>query len=337
MTVTDVAELLMERAREHPQHVVLPEVEEATILRAARLAAEQGVALPILLGSLASITRGAEECGIELDGLEVVDTDDERVRDDLIGLCREHHPELSLKGVERRMRSPLNAAALLVGAGRADAMVAGLRHATEDVILSSLAFIGLEEGISVPSSLFLMRVPGFDGPEGELIVFADGGVVIDPGAAELADIAVTTARSVRALLGWEPRLALLSFSTKGSSEHESVDRIREAVALVREREPGLAIDGELQVDAAVVPEVAARKIADVGPVAGRANILIFPDLNAGNIAYKCVQRFARADAYGPFLQGFSRTVSDLSRGSSLNDVLGVITLASLHAAGSERA
>jgi phosphate acetyltransferase len=337
VTSVDVMSLLMNRARSAPRRVVLPEASEETILRAARLAADEGVAAPVLLGKSEVVRCKAEECGVSLDGLELVDTENQAVHDDLVALCRELQPELSPKGIERRLRSPLNAAALLVAAGRVDALVAGLSHSTEDVILASLAFIGPEEGVSVPSSLFLMRVPGFEGPEGELIVFADGGVVIDPGARELADIALTTARSVKALLGWEPRVAMLSYSTKGSSEHESVDKVREAIRLARESDPGLMIDGEFQVDAAIVPEIAARKIEDVGPVAGRANILVFPDLDAGNIAYKCVQRFARADAYGPFLQGFARTVSDLSRGSTVNDVLGVVTLASLHAAGTSKA
>jgi len=161
-------------------------------------------------------------------------------------------------------------------------------------------------------------------------------VAVAPDAAELADIALTTARTVRALLGWEPRVAMLSFSTRGSGDHNSVDRVREALQMVRDRDPRLLIDGEFQVDAAIVPAVAARKVPGDSPVAGRANILIFPDLNAGNIAYKCVQRFARADAFGPFLQGFAKTVSDLSRGSSVADIVGVATMASVHAQGLKR-
>jgi phosphate acetyltransferase len=336
MTSAAVMGMLMDRARCAPRRVVLPEAVEETILRAARLAADEGVAAPMLLGPREEVRGKAQHCGVSLQGLELIDTDDQAVRDDLVTLCHELQPQLSSKGIARRLRSSLNAAAILVAVGRADALVAGLSHSTEEVILSSLAFIGHEEGVSVPSSLFLMRVPGFDGPEGELIVFADGGVVIDPGPRELADIALTTARSVRALLGWEPRVAMLSYSTKGSSEHETVDKVREAVRLAQQSDPTLAVDGEFQVDAAIIPEIAARKIDDVGQVGGRANVLIFPDLNAGNIAYKCVQRFARADAFGPFLQGFARTVSDLSRGSTVDDVLGVITLASLHAARAER-
>ena len=332
MTV-DFMAALKDRARANVQRVVFPESGEENILKAARRALDDGLALPILLGDPAELAAKAAEYGLALDGMEVVDLGDPAVLAELVEQCTALHPEISAKGAERKMRTPLNAAAMLVAAGRADALVAGLQHATQDVILASMTFIGMEEGISVPSSLFLMRVPGYEGPEGELIVFADCGVAVAPDAAELADIAIATAHTVRALLGWEPRVAMLSFSTKGSGDHESVDRVLEALKMVREREPDLAIDGELQVDAAIVPAVAARKVPEGSPVAGRANILIFPDLNSGNIAYKCVQRFAKADAFGPLLQGFAKTASDLSRGSSVADILGAVTMAGAHAGG----
>lgn len=335
MTV-DFMATLKERARVSPQRIVFPESGEENILRAARLALDEGLALPILLGNPEELAARAAEYGLTLDGIDILDVSDPAVVTELAEQCVALCPDISPKGAERKLRSALNAGALLVAAGRADALVAGLQHATQDVILASMMFIGMEAGISVPSSLFLMRVPGYEGAEGELIVFADCGVAVAPDAGELADIAIATAHTVRALLGWEPRVAMLSFSTKGSGDHESVDRVREALAMVRDREPDLAIDGELQVDAAIVPSVAARKVPEGSPVAGRANILIFPDLNAGNIAYKCVQRFAKADAFGPFLQGFAKTVSDLSRGSSVADVLGVVTMASTHAQGLKR-
>jgi phosphate acetyltransferase len=225
----------------------------------------------------------------------------------------------------------LGIASLLVAAGRAGAMVAGLQHTTQEVIVAVAGFIPLREGVSKPSSLFLMRIPGYEGPEGETLVFADCGVAISPDASQLAEIAILAAGLVRTLFTWEPRVAMLSFSTKASGYDESVKKVREALSIVRQREPGLAVDGELQLDAAIVPSVAARKSPGEESVAGRANILIFPDLNAGNIAYKCVQRFARADAFGPFFLGFEKVASDLSRGSSVADVLGVITLASVQA------
>ena len=332
MTV-DFMATLKERVRIKPQRVVFPESAEENILKAARQALDEGLALPILLGDPVELAAKAGEYGLALDGMLVVNLADPAIVTELAEQCTALHPEISAKGAERKMRTPLNAGAMLVAADRADAMVAGLLHATQDVILASMTFIGMEEGISMPSSLFLMRVPGYEGPEGELIAFADCAVAVAPDAAELADIAITTAHTVRALLGWEPRVAMLSFSTKGSGEHESVDRVLEALRMVREREPGLAIDGELQVDAAIVPAVAARKVPEGSPVAGRANILIFPDLNSGNIAYKCVQRFAKADAFGPLLQGFAKTASDLSRGSSVADILGAITMAGAHAIG----
>jgi phosphate acetyltransferase len=329
----DIMEELRARARTSPQTIVLPESSEETILRAAREILDQGIGRPMLVGAPAELAAAAAGCGVSLEGMEIVDNGDDEVRAALAAECTQLLPEISAKGAERRLRSALNVGAFLVRAGRADAMVAGYLNTTQDVILASMTFIGMKEGITTPSSLLLMRVPGFEGSEGELVVFSDCGVAIAPDAAELADIAITTADTVRALLGWQPRVAMLSFSTRGSGAHESVDRVREALAMVRQREPGLDIDGEFQVDAAVVPAVAARKVTDGSPVAGRANILIFPDLNAGNIAYKCVQRFAKADAFGPFLQGFAKTVSDLSRGSSVADVLGVATMAAVHAQG----
>jgi phosphate acetyltransferase len=265
--------------------------------------------------------------------MEVINLSDEAVLAGLIEDCHALLPEISVKGAERKFRHSLNVGSFLVRAGRADAMVAGLAHATQDVILASMSFIGMREGISTPSSIFLMRVPGFEGPEGEQIVFADCAVAVAPDAYELADIALTTAHTVRALLGWKPRIAMLSFSTKGSGEGESVEKVLEALRIARERDPDLAIDGEFQLDSAIVPGVAARKVPEGSAVAGRANILIFPDLNAGNIAYKAVQRFAKADAFGAFLQGFAKTVSDLSRGASVTDIVGLATMASVHAQG----
>ncbi len=326
---TDVMSLMSERARASRQHIVFPESSEENIVRAVCKLRDEGLAQLILVGNPLESRALAADLGLSLDGIEILDVADRDTHLALAEQCLDMFPDMSPKGVERRLRSPLNVGALLVSCGRADAMVAGLTHTTQDVILASMTFIGMQEGISTPSSLFLMKVPDFEGAEGDLIVFADCAVAVAPDAAELADIAITTARTTRVLLNCEPRVAMLSFSTRGSGDHESVDRVREAVRLVRERDPELLIDGELQVDAAVVPAVAARKVPEGSPLGGKANILIFPDLNSGNIAYKCVQRFAGAEAYGPFLQGFSRTVCDLSRGSSVADIVGVSIMASV--------
>ncbi len=330
---TDVMAGLRARARTAPQRVVFPESTEENILRAARQLADDASALPVLLGDRESVAEAAAGLGLSLAGVEVVDSADDGVRTRLIAECGTSFPDMSAKGLERRLRTPLNLGAFLVAADRADALVAGIRHTTQEVILAAMTFAGMQPGVTIPSSLVLMRVPGYEGPEGDLIVFADCGVAVAPDAAGLAEIAVTTAQSVRVLLGWEPRVAMLSFSTKGSGDHESVARVVEAVRIARELDPGLLIDGELQLDAAIVPAVAARKAPGDSPVAGRANILVFPDLNAGNIACKAVQRFAKADAVGPFLQGFAKTVCDLSRGATVADVVGASVMACVHAQG----
>jgi phosphate acetyltransferase len=205
-------------------------------------------------------------------------------------------------------------------------MVAGLVHATEKVILSSEMYVGLNPGVEIPSSYFVMDVPDWQGGEDGLIVFADCAVVVNPSSSELAGIALSSAASARALLGWEPRVAMISFSTKGSGTHPDVDKVVEALTIAREADPGLLIDGELQVDSAVVPVVSERKIKGENILKGRANILIFPDLDAGNAAYKLVQRLAGAAAYGPILQGFTKPVSDLSRGATVDDIVGATTI-----------
>ena len=321
----NVTQYLQGKARAHPKRVAFPETAERRILSAARQVLDLGIALPILIGKADAIRAKAESIGVALAGMTIVDNTDEALVDAYVTRFVAINSTLSAKTVKRMMRVPLNFAVLMEAIGDTDCTVAGLTHTTGEVILAAQMFIGLKEGIETVSSWGVWSIPGFEGADGELLVHADCAVVPDPTAAELADIAISSADTTRRLLDLEPRVALLSFSTKGSAQHEKADRVIEALAIVRQRRPDLLIDGELQLDSAIIPAVAARKMSEVGPVAGRANILIFPDLNSGNIGVKLVQIFGKAEAFGPLLQGFAKPITDLSRGATVTNIVGAVT------------
>ncbi|MBN1254345.1 MAG: phosphotransacetylase [Deltaproteobacteria bacterium] len=322
----DVMEQLRLKAKANPQRVVFPEANEEKIMRAARLVQDMGIAYPILVGEPKAVSALAGNIGVSLEGITVADyTDTAKVEQFASGFTK-INPDFPASAVKRMLKDPLNFSAMMVRIDEADCMVAGLSHTTGEVIMASEMIIGLLEGISTVSSMGIMLIPGYEGPEGNLLGIADCAVCPAPDSKELADIAISTADTVKSLLGWEPQIALLSFSTKGSASHERVDMVLKALEMVRKRRPELLIDGELQLDSTIVPEVAARKVKGGSPVAGKANVLIFPDLNAGNIGVKLVQQFAKAVAYGPLLQGFAKPVSDLSRGAPVEEIVGATTM-----------
>ena len=303
------------------RRIVLPDALDERTLRAARICTDQHLAETVLIGEEAAIRSLAREVSVSLNGIAIEDP----VRSPQLNSFAKTYFDLRrLKGLSEdeafaTIKRPLFFGAMMVRLGMAHGSVAGSLSTTGDVLRAGLQIIGLADGISIASSFFLIVFPG------KTYSFADGAVVPDPSADQLADIAISTAANHRSLTGEVPVVAMLSFSTKGSAEHPMVDKVRQATEIVRRKRADLSVDGELQLDAAIVPSVGARKAAG-SPVAGHANVLIFPNLDSGNIGYKLAQRLAGAEALGPIVQGLRRPAFDLSRGASVDDIVTVIAI-----------
>lgn len=325
-------EHIINKAKADRQRIVLPEATDPRMLEAARRAVDEKTAFVVLLGDPAAIEKAAQAQNISLQGIQVMDHRAHPRREEWIAEYAEKRKSkgLTLEQARETMKDPLFFGAMMVHKGEMDGMVAGAVNSTPNVIRASLHMIGPQEGIKTVSSCFLMIVPDCPYGAGGVLMYGDAGVVPDPNEEQLADIAIATAQSMEALVGVEPIVAMLSFSTYGSASHPLVDKVKKATEIVKKKKPDLKVDGELQGDAALIESIGQRK-APGSPVAGKANTLIFPDLNAGNIAYKLTERLAKAEAYGPLLQGLALPVNDLSRGCNDRDIFNTIAITSVEA------
>lgn len=325
---------IWEAAKSNKKKIVLPEGNEERTIAAAQKIYDLGLAHPILVGDTNEILAKAKELDVDLSHVEIINPNEAENLQKYINAFYELRKAkgVTMEKAEKIVRDPLYFATMMVKLDDADGMVSGAVHTTGDLLRPGLQIIKTAPGVSCVSSFFIMEVPNSPYGDNGLLFFADCAVNPMPNEDMLASIAIATADNARILSKIDPKVAMLSFSTMGSADHEVVDKVRNATIKAKELRPDLDIDGELQLDAAIVPKVAKQK-APESKVAGNANILVFPDLQAGNIGYKLVQRFANAEAIGPVCQGFAKPINDLSRGCSSEDIVNVVALTAVQAQG----
>ena len=328
----EILKRVYQNAQKYQKRIVLPEGAEPRTLRATEIVLNQKLAQIILLGNPEEIIQAATEIGVNIEGATIVNPKNDQRREAYADLMVEIRKS---KGLTREaalelLNDPLYFAPMMIKSGDADGELAGAINATGDVLRPALQYVKTLPGVSVVSGAFLMFVNPHFGHEG-ILVFADCAVMPDPDERQLAEIAVTTAKTAKAVVGMDPRVAMLSFSTMGSAQHPLVDKMSNATRIARELDPELKIDGEMQLDAALIPEVGRLK-APNSEVAGRANILVFPGLESANIGYKLVQRLGKAEAVGPILQGMAAPINDLSRGCSVIDIVNMVAITANQAA-----
>lgn len=327
-------EEIKNRAKEDKKTIILPEAEDKRVLEAASKVIKQGFAKVILLGDEEKIKEDSSKNKIDLDGVDIINplTSDkkEEYKQKLYELRK--NKGITLEQAEELLKEPIYFGMMMLKDenSRADGLVSGAAHSTANTLRPALQILKTKPGTKLVSAFFVMCVPDCEYGENGTFIFGDSGLNQNPTADELSEIAISSSKSFEQLVRKEAKVAMLSYSTKGSAKSELTEKVIEATELVKEKETNLMVDGELQLDAAIVPEIAASKAPD-SPLKGEANVLIFPDLDAGNIGYKLVQRLAKAEAYGPLCQGIAKPVNDLSRGCSADDIVGVVAITAVQA------